>query len=271
MTAAPPPWPPGQPDWSESPGHHGGRGHAGDTGERLRAALSARSAQVGPEIAAAERYGGSGDRTGYTSRLGDQPGGRAGYGGQAGYGNRTGYGDSPGPGGRPPLLPRWGKAALGVALVLSAALGVVLGLRPADDENGSAALPPPRETSYNSDRARVAITSFVRSGKFVTLELELTNLAPLGSDDTWSVSSSLGTSSSYDLSGIRLLDPAAGTVIRPAEDADGECICSDTTGLSIVAGSSTRVSAQFPAPGPDVKKLNIDIPGAGSFRDVRLS
>ena len=292
MTAAPPPWqPPSQPPPPPGrPGPYGDRSRqSGDTGERLRAALSARSAQVGPELSASERYGGPGsppsspppygpppgygERTGYTSQLddsADQPGhGQSGY-GPSGYGRsgsgQSAYGGSPG---RRPLLPLWAKVTLGVALALSAALGIVLGLRPAD--NASSALPPPRETSYGEDKARVAITSFVRSGKFVTLELELTNLAPLGSSDSWSVSNSFGSSSSYDLSGIRLLDPAAGTSYRPAEDAAGDCICSDTTGLSIVAGSSTRVSAQFPNPGPDVKKLTIDIPGAGSFRDVPLN
>jgi hypothetical protein len=102
------------------------------------------------------------------------------------------------------------------------------------------------------------------------MDLALTNLAPLGSDDTWSVSNSFGDSSGYDLSGIRLLDPVGGTSIRPAEDAEGNCLCTKTVSLSIAPESTSRVSAQFPAPGPDVKTLTVDIPGVGSFRDVPL-
>ena len=108
------------------------------------------------------------------------------------------------------------------------------------------------------------------SGGFVTLELALTNLAPLGSNDNWSVNDAFGNGSSYDLSGIRLVDPVAGSSIRPAEDNAGDCLCTRTISLTIAAGSSSRVSAQFPAPAVTVKKLNVEVPGAGSFADVPL-
>jgi hypothetical protein len=231
-----------------------------DTGDRLRAALSARSAQVGPVLAQTQ---GSGpppnwQPTGYTRAEAQSPA------------YSPAYSSPPRPGGgRPTFLGRWAKVALAGALALSAVLGVGLGLH-SSASSTSTKLPPPRETSYGSDRARVTITSFTRQAKFVTLELELTNLAPLGSDSSWSVNNAFADSSNYDLSGIRLVDPDAGTSSRPAEDAKGDCICTSTISLTIAAGSSSRVSAQFPAPASSVKKLNVDIPGAGSFPDVPL-
>ena len=227
-------------------------GEAGpDTGERLRAALAARSAQVGADDPARARTGEPYDRTGYT-----RPGDDAGW-------------SSAGPGGgrRAPLLPRWAKVTLAVGLVLSAVLGVVLGLH--SSQKSTPALPPARETSYGEDRARVQIVAFYRQDKFVTLELEITNLAPLGSDNSWSVNGAFAESG-YDLSGIRLLDPVSGASYRPAEDGKGDCICTSTISLTIAAGSSSRVSAQFLAPATTVKKMTVNIPGVGSFPDVRL-
>lgn len=265
MSGGPPSWSPPPPSsgaagwgnggWGSGPGTGGP-----DTGDRLRAALHARSAQVGDP---SRSY----DPGAYAT--GDP------------YGNGA-Y--SPGPSGAPAgrgaathgpqrrLVPTWARAAMATGLVLSAVVGAGLGLRSSSEGSASAALPPPRETSYGDDRARVAITGFTRQDRFVTLELELTNLAPAGSPyENWSVGTALGASSDFDLSGIRLLDPASGTSIRVAEDPDGECICTSTTGLSIYPQASTRVSAQFPAPQTSVEALTVDIPGAGSFRDVPLA
>jgi hypothetical protein len=266
----------GYPPWNSPPDRppQGGNRYGDDTGERLRAALAARSAQIGPEPAHAERYGGPADTpSGYGPPTSPPPSWRGEWSGPQ-TGSAYTRAESPGGGGgggRAGLLPRWVKAVLAAAIVLSAVLGVVLGLHSSNGTSANAKLPPARDTSYGEDRARVAITSFVRQGKFVTLELELTNLAPLGTSSSWSVNNAFAESSGYDLSGIRLLDPTAGTSIRPAEDGAGDCICTNTISLTIAAGSSTRVSAQFPAPVATVKKLNIDIPGAGSFRDVPLN
>lgn len=224
---------PGAAGWGEQPR---------DTGERLRAALAARSAQVGPdEPPPTEAYGSS------------EPGWRD---------------SSRRPTGRASLFPRWAKLALAAGLVLSAVLGVVLGLH--SSHHSTPALPPARETSYGEDRARVAIVAFYRQDKFVTLELELTNLAPLGSDNTWSVNNAFAGTGSFDLSGIRLLDPVSGGSYRPAEDGKGDCLCTSTVSLTIQAGSSSRVSAQFPAPAASVKQMTVDIPGVGSFPNVKL-
>lgn len=249
--------------WQDPPpGAPGGWGEPRqDTGDRLRAALAARSAQVGPDTPWAS--GDSYDRTGYTrADEGEWPSRTPGPGG-SGAGGWSG-----GPGRRAPLFPRWAKLTLAVGLVLSAVLGVVLGLHSSSDS--TPALPAARETSYGSDRARVAIVAFYRQDRFVTLELELTNLAPLGSDNSWSVNSAFADSG-YDLSGLRLLDPVSGGSYRPAEDGKGDCICTSTISLTIEAGSSTRVSAQFPAPAANVKKMTINVPGVGSFPDVQLS
>jgi hypothetical protein len=204
----------------------------------------------------ADRYGPAYDHAGPT-RAEDR-------GSSYGSGERGGgWGGS----GRRRLFPRWVKLTLAVGLLLSAALGVVLGLRSSD--HAAPALPAARESSYGEDRARVAITSFYRQGKFVTLELELTNLAPIGSDNTWSVNNAFADTG-YDLSGIRLIDPVSGASYRTAEDGKGDCLCSKTVSLTINAGASTRVSATFPAPAAGVDTLTVDIPGVGSFRDVAL-
>jgi hypothetical protein len=209
------------------------------TADRLTAALHARTATLGEDT--------------LTTRAPGYPTGPAGY--------------AP----REPLLPKWGWAVAAVALVASIVAGAVLGVR-ADSSKPPlpvTALAPKTQALGSGVTAQAKLTLLAVRGKTIRLEADLKNLAPAGSNDSWSIGSKLGAGTgNYDVSGITLT--VDGLKVSPLQDADEDCECSSTSS-SLEPQETNSVFAVYPAPKTLPKTVDVFIPGFGSWLDVPVS
>jgi hypothetical protein len=132
-----------------------------------------------------------------------------------------------------------------------------------------------RPASYEDAMVRIDLISVRRSGSLATLRFTATNTTPGTSDDTdkeWNVDTDLGDKSSdYSVNGVYLIDPAHSKKYPAATDSADDCVCSLTSGVSIVPTQKREFSATFAAPPVDVTSVDVYVPGAGSFENVPVS
>ncbi len=212
-------------------------GGSGGTADRLTAALHARTATLGEDT--------------LTTRA---PGFPAAGPPSSGYAPRE------------PLLPRWGWIVAAIAVIASIVAGAVLGVRGGSASDGPAALPPPQTKVVDTGvTAQATITSLTVRGQTIRLEVDLKNLS---SDKTWYVSTALGRGlGDSDLSGTTLtLD---GLLLRPAEDASGACMCSDSG--SIEEQSTRSFYVVFDVPKSLPKTADVSLKGFPSWLNVPIS
>lgn len=75
----------------------------------------------------------------------------------------------------------------------------------------------------------------------------------------------------YSMDGISLIDGTNGTRYAPARDQRGYCVCDHPGNLVLGPGAQVvGLSATFGAPPPEVKVVDVVIPGFGTVPDVPL-
>jgi hypothetical protein len=211
---------------------NGPYGPGGSTADRLTAALHARTSTLGEDT--------------LTTRAPGYP--------SSGYVQRE------------PLLPRWGWVVAALAVIASVVAGALLGLR-ADSKDTPVTLPPARTQTVDGDvTGQAKITLLAVRGQTLRLELDLKNLAPAGSTDSWSIGSKLGDGD-YDLSGVTLT--IDGLTVRPRKDGN-DCDCTGQT-TSISPQGTLSVFAVYTAPKTLPKTADVYVPGFGSWLDVPVS
>jgi hypothetical protein len=132
-----------------------------------------------------------------------------------------------------------------------------------------------RSATYEDVSARIDLLSIHRSGNLATLRFTATNTTPGTAEDTskeWSISTDLGGSvTSYDVSGVYLVDPAHSKKYPTASDSADECVCSRTQGVDVVPTQTREFSATFAAPPAEVTDVDVYVPGAGTIENVPVS
>ncbi|MCI1262954.1 MAG: hypothetical protein LKG20_11920 [Tetrasphaera jenkinsii] len=82
----------------------------------------------------------------------------------------------------------------------------------------------------------------------------------------------LGSELSGVASGIYVLDAVSARRYLPAQDKDGNCVCtSNTAAIEVVPGASTVLQAVFQAPPPEVAKVQVVLPNIGPFDAVPVA
>lgn len=132
-----------------------------------------------------------------------------------------------------------------------------------------------RPATYEDAMVRIDLISIRRSGSLATLRFTATNTTPGTTEDTdkeWNVSTDLGEKSGdYSVNGVYLIDPAHSKKYPAATDSADDCVCSLTSGVSIVPTQKREFSATFAAPPSDVASVDVYVPGAGTFENVPVS
>lgn len=115
-----------------------------------------------------------------------------------------------------------------------------------------------------------ALLSLHRSGRVVTAQVRLTIARDAPTDTLGRLDLSLAGADSIadDVRGMRLLDEGNGRVYFVLEDSTGACLCSTYTGVR--PGQTLSLSAKFPAPPGDVRRVSLSVPGFPSFDDVLI-
>ena len=109
--------------------------------------------------------------------------------------------------------------------------------------------------------------SLQRHDELSTLRFSLTYLGT----DEFSVNNDLGSPTSYDVSGVSLIDGRNSKRYLAAHDSKDHCVCSSTIGVRIKPNTSYQLSATFAAPPSDVTSVQLDIPGVGTLSDVPVN
>ena len=144
--------------------------------------------------------------------------------------------------------------------------------------HGRPAPPKPIATSrtgWDGYPFRLDVMSLQRSGSLASLTLRLTNTQPRdnGLNTGTNVRDMFGRRR-FDAStdGIVLLDTTNGKSYPVARDDAGNCICDGSlNGNSVGNGQSTRLSATFGAPPPNVRTVSVFVPHFGTFTGVPIS
>lgn len=129
-------------------------------------------------------------------------------------------------------------------------------------------------TSGSAVQLRLDITGLRRQGQLATLNFSVINNS---SGNFWMPADYLGdpnVQDRYDTSGVTLVDPQNARryrVARAAGAPNGACVCSSTKGITIAQQGSTSFYATFPAPPPQLKSINVEIPLVGIINDVPIS
>lgn len=128
-----------------------------------------------------------------------------------------------------------------------------------------------RTVRVKGAEVRVEITGLRREGRLVTLNWSATTV----NDGTWYIYTYMSADrKTSDVSGVSLVDPVNAKRYRVARGGGqgGACVCSATDDLySVGPGEAATLSATFPAPPPEVAKVNVEIPLLGTFTDVPLA
>jgi hypothetical protein len=132
--------------------------------------------------------------------------------------------------------------------------------------------PPFTDIGDNPVHLRVELLELSRDADVVTLRWTLTHV---GGDDGFSASVNFGESGggadNVDTTrGISLLDLTNGNrYLTLLDDAD-DCLCSDIA-TPIQPDQRVELSAQFPAPPPEVGTVSVVIPGIPPFERVPIT
>ena len=82
----------------------------------------------------------------------------------------------------------------------------------------------------------------------------------------------LGSELSGVASGIYVLDAVSARRYLPAQDKDGNCVCtSNTDAIQVAPGESTVLQAVFQAPPPEVATVQVVLPNIGPFDAVPVA
>lgn len=181
-------------------------------------------------------------------------------------------------------------AAVALAAVLAAS-GCQIGGRVINDERAPESAPvkagaaPPaapeqklgsRETSDQSVRIRVTLTSLARQQNLVTLNFTASALS-IADTSSWQVAGFFGDTSGPDgisgaVNGVYLIDGKNKKKHIVASDSNKRCVCTSNLSATFVKpGQSVVLSATFAAPPRDVNAIDVHIPHAGTFRNVPIS
>lgn len=132
-----------------------------------------------------------------------------------------------------------------------------------------------RTGTYEDATVRYDLLSLRRTGNLATLRFTATNTSPGTIDDTeheWTVLSDLGSGTShYSVDGVYLIDPAHSKKYPTATDSADDCVCSSTSGVTIVPTQTREFSATFAAPPAEVGTVDVYVPGAGTIENVPVS
>ena len=82
----------------------------------------------------------------------------------------------------------------------------------------------------------------------------------------------LGSELSGVASGIYVLDAVSARRYLPAQDKDGNCVCtSNTNAIQVAPGESTVLQAVFQAPPPEVATVQVVLPNIGPFDAIPVA
>lgn len=82
----------------------------------------------------------------------------------------------------------------------------------------------------------------------------------------------LGSELSGVASGIYVLDAVSARRYLPAQDKDGNCVCtSNTDAIQVAPGESTVLQAVFQAPPPEVATVQVVLPNIGPFDAIPVA
>lgn len=128
-----------------------------------------------------------------------------------------------------------------------------------------------KEVRAGETTLSVEITGLRREGQLVTLNWTIANIG----DGDWSLYTYMSADGeTEDVSGVSLVDPVNAKRYRVARSGgpDGACVCSPTDDYYYLdAGAAAALYATFPAPPPEVTKINVEFPQLGQLTDVPIS
>ena len=124
-----------------------------------------------------------------------------------------------------------------------------------------------RTVTYDGDSVRVDILSLQRHDELSTLRFSLTYLGT----EQYSVNNDLGSPTSYDVSGVSLIDGRNSKRYLAARDSADHCVCSSTIGVQLKPHTTYQLSSTFAAPPRDVTRVQLDIPGVGTLSNFPVS
>lgn len=114
---------------------------------------------------------------------------------------------------------------------------------------------------------RIDIMKLDRGSDRVTLAFKVTNTSEA---DEWSVGSSFNESVSNSVNGVSLIDLANNQRFLVLIDSEGSCVCSETSNGTLGPGASVDYNATFPAPPPEVTKVDVQMGGVAVLPDVTI-
>jgi hypothetical protein len=136
-----------------------------------------------------------------------------------------------------------------------------------------------RDTSAaDGSKVRVTLTSLAREGGIATLNFTATVLGG-GSGTSWQISDFFDTGDQSGpgqktdwANGVYLIDGKNRKKHLAATDTNGNCVCSGNLGATFVRGGQTVVlTTTFAAPPENVNAVDVNVPHAGTFRNVPIS
>ena len=143
-----------------------------------------------------------------------------------------------------------------------------------------------KEKRARSIPLRVSLNELRVTGRLTRLVFTATNLLEPGSSNSWQIANSFGDNVSQmrsddsreytqdyaSVDGVYLIDPAAGKRYLAARTKDGACVCSDNLSSTLVdAGNSIVLNVLFQALPAEVRKIDVYVPGFGTFEDVQVA
>jgi hypothetical protein len=132
-------------------------------------------------------------------------------------------------------------------------------------------------TTIDKDPARVDIMALQRDGAVVNLTLRVSNLGQgvqamqiaQTFDDGEQNTHGNGP---FSLDGIYLVDGVGRKKYLVARDSSGQCLCdNDLSNAFVERGTSLGLSASLAAPPRTVRRVDVFVPHAGTFRSVPIS